>query len=124
MGEDLRMLLLHRITILIVMVLTAIIMALTDGFAQNTGEGWFGAGLTIFVFTALAWFTYEKKPIATWMTVLVLLFKGSDLLYDCMVEVAGEMHSSFFVLILKGLAGIYLTWGALVIHRHRPTWRA
>lgn len=111
--------LLRRNTVLIVMVVAAVVTGLADGFSQGTGRGWFNAAVVIFVFSALAWFTYTKQPVATWTTVVLLLIKGSDLLYDAVLGVTGANPEPVGVLIAKGVAGIYLTWGALVVHRDR-----
>lgn len=115
--------LLRRNTVLIVMVVAAVVTGLADAISLGTGRGWFNAAVVIFVFSALAWFTYTKQPVATWTTVVLLLIKGTDLLYDAVLGVTGANPESAAVLIAKGLAGIYLTWGALVVHRDRPTRR-
>lgn len=111
---------LRRNTVLVVMVIAGVVFGLLDAFAEGSGQGWFSAAVIIFVFSALAWFTYDQQPVATWTTILVLLIKGSDLLYDCILGFAGKMDGSLVMFLLKGLAGIYLTWGALVVHRERP----
>lgn len=112
--------LLRRNTVLMIMVAAAVITGLADGFARNTGEAWFSTAVIIFVFSALAWFTYTEQPVATWTTVLVLLLKSSDLLYDAALGLAGRVPEGVFIIFAKGLAGAYLGWGALVVHRNRP----
>lgn len=111
---------LRRNTVLMVMVAAAVITGLVDGFSRGTGEAWFSSAVIIFVFSALAWFTREEQPVATWTTVICLLLKGSDLLYDAFLGLTGRTEDSILILIAKGIAGAYLSWGALVVHRARP----
>jgi len=109
---------LRRTTILALFVITALLGALSAPAGQEAHGALYGI-LACIVLPLLAWFTYKRQLLATWCTVVLLLINGSGLLYDSILGVTGRMDISFLMIGIKGLAGIYLTWGALVIHRQR-----
>lgn len=117
MGKRLLEIILRRETILIAFVVATIADAVLDAVADR--GGWFRVCLSVFAFPTLAWFTYKRQLIVTWATILLLLLIGSGYLYDSFTALAGPATAPFAVHLFKIAAGIYLTWGALVLHRER-----
>lgn len=108
----------RRETILLTFVVATICTAI-GGIAEGVTDAWFTGIGSVVVFGLLAWFTHQRQLLATWCTVLVLIVVGSGHLYDSFLALTGPEVTSFPMLILKGVVGIYLTWGALLIHRER-----
>lgn len=108
----------RRETILSVFVVSAILSTLLgeSGAHQSTT---LLTVMALVVFPLLAWFTHKRQLLATWCTILVLIMYGSGFLHDSFVSLTDDNEANILVLILKGLAGIYLTWGALILHRER-----
>ena len=111
--------LLRREVILAIFVLSTVVVGLSDGASGGSRESWTVGILTILVYSTLAWFTHQRWLIATWATILVLLATGSGYLYDGFVGLTHDSEAGFLTLIVKALVGIYLSWGALIIHRER-----
>lgn len=111
--------LLKREVILAIFVLMTLVVGISDGAAGGSRESWTVGILTILVYSTLAWFTHKRRLIATWATVAVLIVTGSGYLYDGFVGLVQGSDASFITLLGKALVGIYLTWGALLIHRER-----
>jgi len=111
--------LLRRETILVVFVLAALVIGVMDGMAGGSRESWTFGIATILVYATLAWFTHKRQSIATWATVLVLLVTGSGYLYDGFVALTQNSEANMLGMVCKAVVGIYLTWGALIIHRER-----
>lgn len=111
--ERLYSLLVRRECILVLFVLSALLNALTGSSDARVPV----AGLIFF--PLLAWFAYKRKIVAIWTTVLLLLFIGSGFLYDSVSVFADEGVSFSLLLALKLVLGVFLTWGALILHRER-----
>ncbi len=110
---------LRRETILAAFVLSGLVTAIIDGMRVGTQEVWITGLVTIVTFSLLAWFTHQRRLLATWATILVLIVTGSGYLYDSFNSLAHASEGMVLVDIFKVVAGIYLTWGALIIHRER-----
>ena len=109
----------RRDLILVAFVLSAGLGGLVDALKGADGP-WGLAGLSALVFLALAWLTRQGKPLATMVTVILLLLKGSSFLYDGLSGLFGqETLLPTALLPLLAAAGAYLTWGALVLHREQ-----
>lgn len=108
----------RRETILLAFVIVTVCTAVGDIMA-GVPDAWLTGISAVVVFGLLAWFTHQRQLLATWCTVLMLIVVGSGHLYDSFVAFNGSGDASIGLLILKGIAGIYLTWGALIIHRER-----
>ncbi|QJB55810.1 hypothetical protein [Pseudodesulfovibrio sp. zrk46] len=107
----------RREAFLLVFVAVAFAMGISDGI---DGQGWGFGLLTIAVYTTLAWFTHQRRHIPTLMTILVLILTGSGYLYDSFTSLTMSADPNILLMIFKGTVGVYLTWGALIIHReHR-----
>lgn len=107
---------LKRETILVAFVVASVSTAFIDAMGD---ESWVRFVLALVVFPTLAWFTHKKQLFVTWTTILLLIFIGSGYLYDSFSRFAGESSGSLALDLFKVIAGIYLTWGALIIHRER-----
>lgn len=116
MAKRLLDLLLRRETILIAFVVATILDACIDAITDGS---WFRVCLAAVVFPTLAWYTYKRQLIITWTTIVLLLLIGSGYLYDSFSALAGAGSEPAAIHIFKIVAGIYLTWGALVLHRER-----
>lgn len=106
----------RREAILVAFVVAAVTTAYVDSVSE---ESWLRFGLAIFAFPVLAWFTHKRQLFVTWTTILLLLLIGSGYLYDSFSGLAGQGTGSWLVDFIKVSAGVYLTWGALIIHRER-----
>ncbi|MGL1861144.1 MAG: hypothetical protein OCC46_01320 [Pseudodesulfovibrio sp.] len=110
---------LRRETILAAFVLSGLVTAIIDGMRVGTQEVWITGLVTVVTFSLLAWFTHQRRLLATWATILVLIVTGSGYLYDSFTSLTHASEGMVLVDIFKVVAGIYLTWGALIIHRER-----
>lgn len=110
-------LVLRRESVLVVFVVTAVAKTLFTEFAA-AGEGRLLSILSLIIFPVLAWFAHKGFLLATWCTILLLIMTGSGLLFDAFnaLQANGEGYP---LLLFKCVVGIYLTWGALVLHRKR-----
>ena len=107
---------LRRETILVACVVASVTTTLLDAIG---GASWMRFVLALFVFPVLAWFTHKKQLFVTWTTILLLLYIGSGYLYDGFSRLGGDGTGPLVLDLFKGVAGVYLTWGALIIHRER-----
>lgn len=110
---------LRRETILAVFVVAILISGLFGELKAGTENGWLTGILPVAIAATLAFFTYKRQLLATWATILVLIITGSGYLHDSFTGLTSDAEGDFFSLAVKALAGIYLTWGALIIHRER-----
>ncbi|MDC0336457.1 hypothetical protein OAN24_06160 [Pseudodesulfovibrio sp.] len=110
---------LRRESILVAFVGSGIVSAIIDGVRIGTQDAWLFGALTVVVFGLLAWFTHQRYLLATWSTILVLLTTGAGYVYDSFNSLTHASESMLIVDLFKITAGIYLTWGALIIHRER-----
>jgi len=109
----------RRDLILCAFVLSAPLGGLVDALRGAEGP-WALAGLSAAVFLALAWLTRQGRSLATLATVLLLILKGSGFLYDGLSGLFGrESLLPTPLLPVLVVAGAYLTWGALVLHREQ-----
>ncbi len=108
--------LMRRETILAIFVLTSVTTAFFDTANDDT---WLRAVLAVVVFPVLAWLTHKRSLIPTWTTVLLMLLVGSGYLYDSFNNLAGPGEGTLSVDLIRIVAGVYLTWGALILHRER-----
>ncbi len=109
---------LSRKAILAAFVLSALVSGLT-GAVAGAENSWSLAGLSVAVFAVLAYFTYQRQILATWTTILVLLVNGSGFLYDGLTVLVGNREGPWAFVPVQIVVGVYLTWGALVLHRER-----
>jgi len=108
---------LRRDAILAAFVLSPLLNGAAD--ALRGAPDWplaFGAAA---VFAVLTWLTRQEWGLATWVSVVLLLFEGSNLLYDGLTGLLRGGALPLWSLPPLVLAGAYLTWGALVLHRHK-----
>jgi len=108
----------RRETVLVAFLLSAVVNTFLSGSSTLT-SGVLDTEISVAVFGLLAWFTYKKRLLATWTTILILLVYGSGFLYDGFNVLIGKTDGDFVVNLVKIMVGIYLTWGALIIHRER-----
>ncbi len=109
----------RRETILTVFVCMAVIMGVAHGIVGGSWEGWLFGLLTILVYSALAWFTYQRQALPTWVMIGVLIITGTGYFYDSLVALMHGSNEGILLLLGKAAVGIYLTWGALILHRER-----
>ena len=109
---------LDRRTILAAFVLSAFLTGLASSLA-GAEDAWSLAGISAVVFAVLAWFTWQQQVLATWATILILLVNGSGFLYDGLTVLFGHRGGHPALIPVQIVAGAYLTWGALVLHRER-----
>lgn len=110
--------LMRRETVLSVFVFTTVVSTLLSDFGVAGENTWIKL-LSVVVFPLLAWFTHKRYLLATWCTILLLIVTGTEYIYEGFMTLRHGMDESFAMLIIKTLVGIYLTWGALLIHRER-----
>lgn len=104
----------QRNIILLMFVITGISSSL--GFPVDT---WDYSQLGVIVFPIIAWFAYKRQSLAMTATILLLLIMGSGFLYDGFLALVGKGDEFGWIHLVKSVTGIYLTWGALVLHRER-----
>lgn len=112
-------LMLRRETVLVVFLIVALITGLATAMHAATGGAWAVFLLSMVVYGVLAWFTRERQTLASWALIIILLVKGSGLLLAAFSAFRDASADPALVSVLKGMAGVYLTWGALVLHRER-----
>jgi len=111
-------LILRRETVLTVFVLSAVVSTAVTDF-DASGENTVLPLLSLVVFPVLAWFTHKRALLATWCTVLLLIMTGSGFIYDAFIDLMKSDEPSVFLSLFSITFGIYLTWGALLLHRER-----
>ena len=109
---------LDRRTILAAFVLSPLLSGVSGSMTGGAG-GWSLVEISIPVFAVLAWFTWQQQVLATWATILILLVNGSGFLYDGLTVLFGHRGGHPALIPVQVVAGAYLTWGALVLHRER-----
>ena len=110
--------LMGRKAILAAFVLSAFLTGLASSLA-GAPDAWPLAWISAVVFAVLSWFTWQHQLLATWATILVLLVNGSGFLYDGLTVLFGNREGHPALIPVQIVAGAYLTWGALVLHRER-----
>ena len=110
--------LVRRETILVVFVLSAVVSTAAEDFGAIQ-ENSILPLLSLAVFPVLAWFTHKRALLATWCTILLLLVVGSGFLYDAFLDLAKAQEPAVLLSLLRMVLGVYLTWGALILHRER-----
>ncbi len=111
-------LILRRETILVAFVLSSVVSAVTADYGSEA-DGTILPLLSLGVFPVLAWFTHKRALLATWCTVLLLLMTGSGFLYDAFLDLAKGSNPSVIYSLFRIMLGVYLTWGAVILHRER-----
>lgn len=111
-------LLMRRESVLVAFVFSAIAASLMTDYGADK-DNTILTILSLVTFPLLAWFTHKRLLLATWCTVLLLLISGSGLLYDGFTDLTQSASPAYGLFIGRILLGIYLTWGALIIHRER-----
>jgi len=111
-------LILRRETVLVVFVFSAVVTSLTTDFGAQE-ENKILPLLSLIIFPALAWFTHKRALLATWCTVLLLIMTGSGFLYDAFLNLTKSDDPAFLFSFFRILIGVYLSWGALILHRER-----
>ncbi|QGY39774.1 hypothetical protein GM415_06445 [Pseudodesulfovibrio cashew] len=110
--------LLKRDTVLLAFVVTGIANTLATDFGASSEKTLLSV-LSVIAFPLVAWFAHKRQLLAIWCTVLLLIVTGSGFLYDAFSGLKQGADVSYAVMLLKTVAGIYLTWGALLLHRER-----
>lgn len=111
-------LILRRETVLTVFVLSAVVSTAVTDF-DASAENTVLPLLSLVVFPVLAWFTHKRGLLATWCTVLLLIMTGSGFIYDAFTDLMKSDEPSVFLSLFSIILGMYLTWGALLLHRER-----
>jgi len=108
---------LRRDAILIAFVLSPLLNGAADALGGR--PDWPLAFGSAAVFAVLAWLTRQEWGLATWTSVVLLLVEGSNMLYEGLTGLLRDSTLPGWLLPPLVLAGAYLTWGALVLHRHK-----
>ncbi|WP_419786273.1 hypothetical protein [Pseudodesulfovibrio sp.] len=108
---------LHRDTILAAFVLSPL---LNGAVAMLAGTpDWPFAWGSVAIFAVLAWLTRQGWGLASWATVLLLLYAGTNQLYYGLNGLVHKSQLPGWLLPILVVTGAYLTWGALVLHRQK-----
>jgi len=119
--SDLRFLhwLLNRRVILVGFVVITTLNTLASFWAGVPAETLAVNVFAVPVYGALAWYAYKRQPVATWMLIVVLILNGSGYLYDGLTNLIALQDGSTIANLLRVVAGMFLSWGMLVIYQER-----
>jgi len=111
--------LLRRETILIVFLLAKTVDTIITGMTVNSNEAWGIGILAVLTYSVLAWFTYTRQTISTWVLAVVMLFEGIGPLSDSLKNLAtSPMQAPVSDMLTLAISG-YIVGGALVIFQGR-----